>query len=1810
MAELSVKVVVHKEQLKQFEADIQRLRREVKEINIDVTSVQRAINTVRQLEAAQQRVEAAQRRRIATENQLQTTTARLATQIARTAQQEARYNREIQQTAREQERTQQTANRRAAAEATAHARIQTAMLNTERQAQRTGNAWRNMFSAFSVSNIVSNAITKAISSLRSYFNEAMKEMKALDLAATHYQQVMGSATTPEATKQLEKQAYNVGSKYGTPASQYMESVATYARAGYKDVADQLAELSMKTVIVGQTTQEVADQFLLTMDTAYKYGGSVKELSKVLDGASAIDSTYATTIEKIATGLGLVAPLAQQVHTSEAELTAAIGTITAATQRSGAEAARALRSLFLNIIGDTTTEIEDGVTATEESVASIQYLLEHYAKSALDAARATGEVVDPMEAIAALAKSMKEGLLTESQLMELLSGIGGKLRISQLVALVSNFDMYTDMINTYENAMGSADQKTEIYLDSWEAKVNVLKNTWTEFIAKSLNTGFIKGVIDFATTLLKHIGNLNSALVILGGTIASIRLSAGAFATGSAGLGIIAAITATVTTAIAAYNAYHLHRMQQLDEERLAYEKSADEAKANADSIYELYTTYYNAKKAYDDGRLSVQEYETAVRNLTSALGDENNALGDNIELITKKVEEQYKAVIAERDNALQAAKIEAAEELNKLSLSGNYRFMTDDAGDFGYTRHFALFKELDSARDADTAIKVYENLIDLQSEYLEKSKENNEEASLYASSYSQVTKVLGDYATVLEPVIANHQAYLDARQALKDFQEGDIETTEEEAEATEEAAKSFKTLADAVDEASSALERYKEASKTEKDDNFKSLAEAWNKAYEDIRNGQTNSNAVNSFIDLAFTPEQILNMRKQGIDAAELIAGDFWQSFFMYDGEFAKGEDAGSMMIWSIYNQFANDSGEIVNDANEVVAAFEVVDGTLSVTTDDFDKLGEAIGISGDVLAILFESLGVYSNTAQETADGIKEMAKAAEALNENGEIDLTKLFKGLYGSKSTKELYDLLDRITELSDKGEIKLDLSSSVEDLEEVISILDGSTLEDKLKEFSKGGNVDLTMRPVVKLPDGSIATTMTETFASFSKDPNLNVAINMTPILPDGTIMDDAEFRNYAEGVLQGGDDYLNLQIGAKFEGEDALADAEKAAQEAHLLQEQYYANEQTKKEKTQEALEELIEIKDKVAEPIKIVVSAVTSAANSALQYTLGLVEKINNANDKNGNKITATTSADGQRNFRGGLSLVNEEAPELIVENGTARIAGSGMPTLTYLQHGADVYTADETRAILGGTYPSQLFDGINAYSDGAGGYANNIAVWTGDKNAKDKTSSKATSGTDYSGGTGTEGTASTGSEKDEQLEALKNRIALLKSELDLMEERGDSLADQIKKQREIQGAYQDEINYLVSIGGDQTEINKLTTDWYKIENDIKKLQDEQIKEKQEKQIDLYEDKIALAKSELSLLEAQNKPVRQQIEKQRQISKLLLQQANYLKKIGGSQTDINKLLKERKDVEKDIAKLNEGLMDDLSDAVNNKIKKLNATRDKYVDSIQKQIDALKEKKDAQDAANESEEKHQALVEAWRNLKNAQKERTVRQYNAKTGQWEWVADASAVASAKEAYTSAKQDWKDYKANQSYEAKIAKLEAKQDKYTELFATKTDQWNKILEELADPVISISKALKNIENNATKDMKGDINALNKILKPLGYSISTKKLYDEGGILTGLGGIKATTRDETVLPPDITEKLLKPLHPAGFRQRMEELRYLYGANGSTMIGSNSNSIGSQHNGDLYTFGNVTLTETQARQTTMYDFVQAAKGLRSYSGRM
>lgn len=491
-----------------------------------------------------------------------------------------------------------------------------------------GDSFTNVYLKMLQWQVMGTIVSKTIGA----FRDAISTMKAVDDEMVTVRKVTGF--TAEQMEELRDRAYETASAYGEAADEYLNSVAAFARAGYGEQADALAELATKTKLVGDTNAETAQQFLLSVDAAYKYKGNIDALTKVLDGANEIDNKYATSIEKLAEGLGTVAPVAAQAHVGIDELTAAIGTITAVTQRSGSEAARAFRALMLNIVGDTKTEIDEGVTWTTGEIAGLRDVIRQYAPAAYEAAKATGEVIDPMEAIGGLAQSMKDGLLTEQKLMEMVSDIGGKLRTSQLLALIQNWDMYQSMLKDYANAVGSADKEISNAMDSWTRKTNILKNEWTEFIQSMVSTDAVKGGLD---VLIGAMESLNTDLGHAAVTAGAVSL--GLVGIQAAAKGTTAAITKLSAAGIA-MNPWIL-------------------------AIGAAVAAFGFLWNATEDSRKSIDELNTDISDNTEKLGENRRRLTEINELgwNEKTPEILNEKAALEQENAELERQIEKLREL-------------------------------------------------------------------------------------------------------------------------------------------------------------------------------------------------------------------------------------------------------------------------------------------------------------------------------------------------------------------------------------------------------------------------------------------------------------------------------------------------------------------------------------------------------------------------------------------------------------------------------------------------------------------------------------------------------------------------------------------------------------------------------------------------------------------------------------------------------------------------------------------------------------------------------------------------------------------------------------------------------------------------------------------------------------------------------------------------------------------------------------------------------------------------------------------
>lgn len=1558
------------------------------------------------------------------------------------------------------------------------------------------------------------AVHVVISQITKGFRDAIKLLHDVDDELVVVRKV--SQATSQEIREIEEAAYSSASKYGVSAADYLESVAEFTRAGYRDTAASLAELSTKTQIVGDTTGEVSNQFLLAVDKAYKYNGAISDLSAVLDGANEIDNKYATSIAKLAQGMGIVAPVAAQMKVGVDELTAAIGTITAVTQRTGTEAARALRAIMLNIVGDTKTEIDEGVTWTTGEIAGLRDVIKQYAPEAYKAAQATGEIINPMEAIGGLAKSMKDGLLTEQQLMEMISDIGGKLRSSQLLALIQNWDMYQSMLGDYAGAVGSADREVENALDSWTRKSEILRNTWAEVVSETLDTRMIKGILDFSNSLLQVGGSLGRIIGLVGGLtvafkgldiIAAVNKHLAKFKDTSNGVvanlksmpGYIGMIIAAISAVVIAIRAY-----------QEAQEKQRQKHLENLDASMKVVKGMDGLKAKYNeimDAEMSEGERAVALRDFHQQLSDEYGI--ENISLYELNNERERAIALMEQEangNVLtgwQQVKDDYDVIQAKLQQwAGQQVLLSDD--NISWNDFYAKgLNELGEEISLDAPSELY-TLIDGLKEYGIVINELGE-------GQPQITLDPSQFDSAADKVQKLTQAYMILDEAALKDNTGIYAIMMERIDAMIGMGQGMLT------EYSDDLEKY-------------SAAEA---QYLLLKNNEIAANVKDA--DSLLELRNAMIESSTGYDATIDAIDELLQTKY---ADIAATEEWGKIMGEVIKDRYKPDAFiATTREINQEVEALFGYSAALSGAAAAVQEFNDAVsrGEKGDALksyASIYDKFLEHFKAGEFGSVEYQEAIKAflpEEVLKgldydyeEAGKLLATKFWQGVFAENGEDHGVNFADILHEAAgDDGEIVNELGEVVAKFTELgdgvynIAVDDFGVLADYL-----GVNEDV----IISLFDA---------MGIFSSE-----LINM-----DGALLnlarDTGALSETAEGLNQVNlDTFVSKLVEAGRTDEDIWRIVDAMSEMDNV---QFYnlggVIDDVKGQlddtitKARDADSATQDLGDKTATPTITLDDAEFYRKVQSIRQTL---RDLSNTTTR----IGITTNAGGTDNAPGGLSLVNEEGPEIIKEGNTARIAGGGYPTVTYLEPGAQVFTAEETANILKG---NDLFGIIGAYAGGTKSSSSSGGSLGGSANIKAKHGTTAkTSGT-------TKKTSSGGSTKSS----------------------GSSSSSKEKE------------------------------------------------EKEKEELERHKKKVTLLETELDLLEAQNKPVKEQVDKIHQIQAAIMDQINYMKSIGAEQADINKLYVEWYNWNDKIAKLQKDIYKDLDDAIDNELDEIKKFYDDQQDAIDAQIDALKEAKDAKEDELDLEKKLLAVEEARTNLANAQAERTVRMYNAQTGQWEWVANAKNVQSAQEALQKAEEDLEKFYEDAAYDAQIAALEAQKDALDDEFDSIKEKWQEILDALEEPAKTLEEVLSDIAKNATADMQEEIDALNAMLAQFGYAIPLKggsmviqnasSKYDSGGILSGLGGIKATPLAEGVLPPDLTAAMLSPQSNEVFAQRLSELRYLYGANGMpTMLSGGGSRIGSQHNGNVYTFGNITLSEAQARSTTVYELAQRSRNLALY----
>lgn len=353
------------------------------------------------------------------------------------------------------------------------------------------------------------------------FTKSLKTLKSNDTILTEVNKT--SEMTKKQLQELGDESFKVASKYGQLSSSYLLGVQDMARAGYEN-ANNMAELSTKVQGAGDMTAELANQYIIATDKAYKMNGSVETLTTTLDGANNITNNNALTMSDLAEGMSIVGSQAASSSMKVNETTAALSTMIAVTQQSGSKMANAFKGILMNL-QQVTGEVEDGGDAIDsESLTKYEKACNELGVSLSTVKDGIVSLKEPMQILKELSEEYTKLDESDARRANLLSAVGGKYRANALNAILENYDLYEKMLQDYADGLGSMDIEAAKTADSWEGRLNSLENSFTSLVNSITNKDAIKNGISFFDRLIQGAEALTNTIVGIPVLITAINTS--------------------------------------------------------------------------------------------------------------------------------------------------------------------------------------------------------------------------------------------------------------------------------------------------------------------------------------------------------------------------------------------------------------------------------------------------------------------------------------------------------------------------------------------------------------------------------------------------------------------------------------------------------------------------------------------------------------------------------------------------------------------------------------------------------------------------------------------------------------------------------------------------------------------------------------------------------------------------------------------------------------------------------------------------------------------------------------------------------------------------------------------------------------------------------------------------------------------------------------------------------------------------------------------------------------------------------------
>ena len=357
--------------------------------------------------------------------------------------------------------------------------------------------------------------------------EMIAAVTRLDTAMTELKKVTDETDATYET--FFSNAATQAKQIGTTMSDYISSTADFARLGYSlEDSEELATVASVyfNVADGISTIDEASQSVISTMKAFDV--QVNESMGIVDLFNEVSNNFAISSGGIGEAMQRSASALQAAGNTMEESVALITAANSVVQ-DPMKVGNALKTLSMRLRG-AKTELEDAGLATDGMAESTAKLREQLLAL-------TGGQVDIMLDEDTF-KSTYQILQEMSQVWNQMSDInqasalelmGGKEQANVLSSLLQNFETAQQVMETSQDATGSAMRENERYLDSINGKIAQFKTNFESLSATLIDSETVKGVVDFGSdalnvidTLMQNLGTFPTLLATIAGAAAGVK----------------------------------------------------------------------------------------------------------------------------------------------------------------------------------------------------------------------------------------------------------------------------------------------------------------------------------------------------------------------------------------------------------------------------------------------------------------------------------------------------------------------------------------------------------------------------------------------------------------------------------------------------------------------------------------------------------------------------------------------------------------------------------------------------------------------------------------------------------------------------------------------------------------------------------------------------------------------------------------------------------------------------------------------------------------------------------------------------------------------------------------------------------------------------------------------------------------------------------------------------------------------------------------------------------------------------------------